>query len=148
MEIRSNSFLSNTSSQNSPLAEITLPNQLRSKPSRTDLSAVDPGSLRGTKRRGTITASPDRAKRVFSGSSIPNNNKENGLSSMRRASDSPVKHGGTRRITLGGSAGRVTNPGWGSMGPPPGSATLSVAKTVSSSDQASLRGNAGKRGWR
>ena len=147
------SFLSNTSSQSSPLTEISLPNQLRTKPSRSDLSAVDPGSLRGTKRPGTITASPGRAKRVFSGSSIPNNNKENGLPSVRRASDSPLKHGPggtmTRRMTLGGSAGRVTNPGWGSMGPPPAAAAaLSAVKTTSSSDHGSLRGSAGKRGWR
>jgi FtsZ-binding cell division protein ZapB len=145
------SFLSNTSSQNSPLKEISPPGQLRSKPSRTDLSAVDPGSLRGTKRPGTITASPGRAKRVFSASSVPNNNKENGLPSVRRASDSPVKHGPggcvTRRMTLGGSAGRVTNPGWGSMGPP-AAAALSAVKTASSSDQGSLRGSTGKRGWR
>jgi hypothetical protein len=127
------SFLSTTSDPNSP------PNQsiLRTKPSRQDFSE---GAFRGTKRRGT-NASPGRAKRVFSAGSI--SNKENGLPSLgvRRASDSPVKFSGNggRRMTLGGSAGRVTNPTWGSMGPPP---IISAVKTTTQE-----KGN-GKKGWR
>jgi len=72
-------------------------------------------------------------------------NKENGAPSMgiRRASDSPVKTafgGGARRMTLGGTAGRVSNPGWGSMGPPPVPAikSASVEKPTT----------AVKKGWR
>lgn len=142
------SFLSTTSSTDSPLTEIAQPGQsvLRTKASRADLS--DP--LRGTKRRATAT-SPGRAKRVFSGSSI--GGKENGMPSMgvRRASDSPVKSGsggnGGRRMTLGGSAARVSNPGWGSMGPPP--AALSAVRTASSgSASVSLKGSLDKKGWR
>jgi hypothetical protein len=143
--VQDDSFVSNTSStdQNSPLTEITQPGQavLRSKASRTDLS-IEPGALRGTKRRGTVTASPGRAKRVYSGSSI--GNKENGQPvPQRRASDSPIKSGPvgcvTRRMTLlGGSAGRVTNPGWGSV----------VVQAAKSSDHVSSKGSTGKRGWR
>ena len=143
------SFLSTTSSTDCPLNEIAQPGQsvLRTKASRADLA---PDSLRGTKRRATAT-SPGRAKRVFSGSSI--GGKENGMPAMgiRRASDSPVKSGpggiGGRRMTLGGSAARVSNPGWGSMGPPP--AALSAVRTASSGNApASLRGSLDKRGWR
>jgi hypothetical protein len=141
------SFLSTTSSTDSPLTEITQPGQslLRAKASRTDLAS---DSLRGIKRRATAT-SPGRAKRVFSGSSI--GGKENGLPSLgvRRASDSPVKSGpgglGSRRMTLGGSAARITNPGWGSMGPPP--PAISAVRTASSGT-ASLKGSVDKRGWR
>ena len=141
------SFASNTSSTdlNSPLMELSQPGQsiLRSKPSRADLTAE--GTLRGIKRRSAVTASPGRAKRVFSDSRLEN--KENGLSGVRRASDSPTKLGpggtGTRRMTLGGSAARVTNPGWGSMGPPP---TVSAVKTASSASDS--KGSAGKRIWR
>jgi hypothetical protein len=141
------SFISTTSSADSPLTEIAQPGQsiLRTKASRADLAS---DSWRGTKRRATAT-SPGRAKRVFSGSSI--GGKENGLPSLgvRRASDSPVKSGpggiGGRRMTLGGSAARVTNPGWGSMGPPP--PAISAVRTASSGS-ASLKGSLDKRGWR
>jgi hypothetical protein len=104
---------------------------------------------RGTKRHLGKTNSPGRAKRVFSASSI---GKENGSLGIRRASDSPVKSsgmGGSRRMTLGGSAARVTNPGWGSMGPPPPLSSAVKATTinpVATGDQGSLRGS--KRGWR
>lgn len=137
------SFVSTTSStdQNSPLTEITAPGQsvLRSRPSRAELN--ENGNIRGTKRRSNAT-SPGRAKRVFSGGSV--SNKENGAPSMgiRRASDSPVKTafgGGARRMTLGGTAGRVSNPGWGSMGPPvPAVKSASVEKPTT----------AVKKGWR
>lgn len=142
--LQEDSFLSNTSStdQNSPLAEITAPGQsiLRSRPSRAELT--ESGTIRGTKRRSNAT-SPGRAKRVFSGSSV--GNKENGYPStgMRRASDSPVKTSlggsGARRMTLGGAAGRVTNPGWGTMGPPP----MPAVKTTSVVEKGTA-----KRGWR
>jgi hypothetical protein len=137
------SFLSASSTdQNSPLTEIAIPGQsvLRSRPSRAELN--ENGTLRGTKRRSNAV-SPGRAKRVFSGSSV--GNKENGGPSMgvRRASDSPVKTsfgGGARRLTLGGTAGRVTNPGWGSMGPPPLPPPVKAPSTEKTT--------AGKRGWR
>jgi len=144
--LQEDSFLSNSSSteNTSPLSELQSArmnnHQLRPKASRADLSSNDAGALRGTKRRGTITASPGRAKRVFSAGSLGSGgvgNKEN--QGIRRASDSPVKTGG-RRMTLGGSASRVTNPGWGSMGPPP---------TVSSSvRKEGGRSSSAKRGWR
>jgi hypothetical protein len=114
--LQDDSFISNTSTvsgADSSLTEIAPPPQshppLRPKSSRADFST----DLRGTKRRGTVTNSPGRAKRVFSAGSI--GNQENGLPDIgRRASDSPVKsggvgNGGARRMTLGGSAGRVPN---------------------------------------
>jgi len=145
--LQEDSFLSNSSSiitNDSPLAELPNGNALlRSKASRGDLLSNDAGELRGTKRRGTITASPGRAKRVFSAGSLGSGvgNKENN-GHMRRASDSPVKSSGVggRRTTLGGSASRVTNPGWGSMGPPP-SASASSRKEA-------LKGSGGRRGWK
>jgi Kinesin motor domain len=145
--LQDDSFISNSSSiitNDSPLSELPSGNTLlRSRASRGDLSSNDAGALRGTKRRGTITASPGRAKRVFSAGSLGSGigNKENN-GHMRRASDSPVKSSGVggRRMTLGGSASRVTNPGWGSMGPPPAA--------PASSRKESLKGSGGKRGWK
>jgi hypothetical protein len=90
---------------------------------------------------------------VFSAGSI--GNRENGLLDIgRRASDSPVKNGGlgngsARRMTLGGSAARVTNPGWGSMGPPPVAAAVTAVKTAEiATMNNNNKGSIGKRGWR
>ena len=155
--LQDDSFISNTSSTSaidSPLAEIAPAPQpqplLRPKSSRADFSS----DLRGTKRRGTVTTSPGRAKRVFSASSLIGN-KENGLPDLgRRASDSPVKsggvgNGGARRMTLGGSAARVTNPGWGSMGPPPVAAAVTAVKTAEiGTMNNNNKGSIGKKGWR
>lgn len=143
------SFISNTSSvsvADSSLTEISAPQHpLRPKSSRADFST----DTRGTKRRGPVSSSPGRAKRVFSAGSLIGN-KENGLlDAGRRASDSPVKNGGmgngARRMTLGGSAARVTNPGWGSMGPPPPAA---VAKPQVETAMINNKGSIGKKGWR
>jgi hypothetical protein len=136
------SFLSTTSSadENAPLSEIAQAGQsvLRTKASRADMTS-DTDTLRGIKRRA-IATSPGRAKRVFSGSSI--GGKENGLPStgMRRASDSPVKSG------PGGA--RVTNPGWGSMGPPPTAPTVSAVRTGSMGERGLLGGASKSKGWR
>jgi FtsZ-binding cell division protein ZapB len=144
------SFVSTTSStdENAPLTEIGQAGQslLRTKASRSS----DTDTVRGIKRRAAAT-SPGRAKRVFSGSSI--GGKENGLpaTGTRRASDSPVKSGpgaGSRRMTLGGAAARVTNPGWGSMGPPPTAPTVSAVRTASMGDRGSIGGAGKARGWR
>ena len=76
--VQDDSFISNTSSvsvTDSPLTEISAPQHpLRPKSSRADFST----DTRGTKRRGTVTSSPGRAKRVFSASSLIGN-KENGI---------------------------------------------------------------------
>ena len=144
------SFISNTSSSttDSHLNEIAPHPQppLRSKSSRADFST----EARGTKRRGPATTSPGRAKRVYSGSSLIGNKENSFDNGVRRASDSPVKSGGlgnaVRRMTLGGSAARVTNPGWGSMGPPPPS-TVTAVKTDGTGVSVN-KGSIGKRGWR
>lgn len=151
--MQDDSFISNSSSSaaDSPLTEVAPPPQsqppLRPKSSRADFST----DTRGTKRRGTVSTSPGRAKRVFSASSLSIGNKENGLLDVgRRASDSPVKSGvgnGARRMTLGGSAARVTNPGWGSMGPPP-AAVAAVKPQGETGMMNNSKGSIGKRGWR
>src|SRR5271170_890165 len=85
------SFISHTSSVADFLLTEIAPLQsqppLHPKSSRADFAT----DIRGTKRRGTMSASPGRVKRVFSGISLIGN-KENGLLEVgRRACDSPVQ---------------------------------------------------------